>query len=134
MKIKTITFFVTLLLTAVMLSSCSSYDDPGLNANQDKSPSPAKFLKRSQTDAIKIVNGLSKSSKPSSRSNDEDLVSHEKMVDVSNVQAICSKKSRSGSTDTLIHVINYTDNQGFVLVSANAETEPILAIIDNGFF
>ena len=47
------------------------------------------------------------------------------------MSVIENMSSRSG-TDTLIYAINFTDNQGYVLVSANKETAPILAVIDKG--
>lgn len=44
--------------------------------------------------------------------------------------------TRSGEAieDTLIYVFNFSDNQGFAVVSANRSTEGLLAITESGFY
>ncbi len=39
-----------------------------------------------------------------------------------------------GKTDTLLYVFDYTDNNGFAVVSASTTTEPLLALIDQGSY
>lgn len=36
--------------------------------------------------------------------------------------------------DTLIYVVNFSNNNGFVLVAADKRTEPIFAVVDEGNF
>ncbi len=53
-----------------------------------------------------------------------------RMVDRTNISVISTPNSRSGLNDTLIYLINYTDNQGFAAISAVKCESPILAVID----
>jgi hypothetical protein len=55
-------------------------------------------------------------------------------VDENNVSIVCGRSSRSTSTDTLLYAVNYSDGQGFVLVSAPESVEPIIAITESGTF
>ena len=53
-------------------------------------------------------------------------------VDRTNISVISAPNSRSGLNDTLIYLINYTDDQGFAAISAIKCESPILAVIDEG--
>lgn len=56
-------------------------------------------------------------------------------VDRSTIKAIVSTVTRSGNgVDTLLYVINYKDNNGFAVVSANKATEGLLAVTENGSY
>lgn len=56
-------------------------------------------------------------------------------VDKVNVRVICGSKTRSNSlnaSDTLIYVVNYEDNEGFAIISANRGTEALLGVTEMG--
>jgi len=54
-------------------------------------------------------------------------------IDPNNVVVLGSKAaSRSGASDTAIYVVNFGDNKGYAVVSANKECTPLLAMTDNG--
>lgn len=56
-------------------------------------------------------------------------------VDRENVRVICKNKTRansSNSLDTLIYVVNYADNEGFAIISANLGTEALLGVTEIG--
>lgn len=118
---KTIKGFIALSLLAVSLCGCSS-DEPGLKINEPDNA--ANVYKRSVQDAIEIASQYSAQASKLSRS-------ASLKVDKSNVSAIVSTTSRSLS-DTLMYAVNFEDNNGYMIISANKATEPILAIIDNG--
>lgn len=132
---KTFNIFKYFALIALFGAStaCSS-DEPTLKIDNGSDPQNPNFIKRTPEQAIKLVRSLSENNKPASRS-DESALQYNKVVDESSLQIIGNAKSRSGEpTDTLIYAVNYSNNDGFVLVSANANTEPILAIVDKGSF
>jgi len=116
-----------------VLTACSS-DEPILYQNNNSEKTNPKYIKRTPEQAIQLVRSLSENNQPASRS-DESAMKYSKVVDESSLQIIGNIKSRSGEPgDTLIYAVNYSNNDGFVLVSANANTEPILAIVDKGSF
>ncbi len=43
-------------------------------------------------------------------------------------------RSRTGDADTTMYVVNYPENDGFAVVSANTATEGLLAVTENGHF
>ncbi len=54
-------------------------------------------------------------------------------VDMNNIEYVTNRTTRSdGSQDTLLYVINYENEQGFCVVSANNNTEGLLAVTDQG--
>ncbi|MBQ5605769.1 MAG: C10 family peptidase [Prevotella sp.] len=44
------------------------------------------------------------------------------------------RMSRSNEKDTLLYVFNYENNQGFAVVSANKNTDALLAVTDSGYY
>lgn len=55
-------------------------------------------------------------------------------IDYSNIQYIATPTSRGVQGDTLIYVINFTDNQGFALVSVPKSADAVLALVENGTY
>jgi len=54
-------------------------------------------------------------------------------IDRSNVIVLGAKSaSRSGAVDTSLYVVNFGDDSGFAVVTADKELTPILAMTDNG--
>lgn len=51
---------------------------------------------------------------------------------LSNVTILGTNSSRYGTNDTVLYIVEYDDNQGFAIIAANREVEPILAVIDEG--
>lgn len=44
------------------------------------------------------------------------------------------RNSRSGDADTLMYVVNYSDNSGFALISANRRLPELLAVTESGYY
>ncbi len=59
-----------------------------------------------------------------------------KTVEMSNYKIICSssRKIKDNQADTLLYVFNYEDQRGFAIVSANKETEGLLAMTESGSY
>ena len=57
-----------------------------------------------------------------------------KVVDIDNIEVVTSSATRSGGEggDTLLYIVNYADNNGFAVVSANRNTEGLLAVTEQG--
>lgn len=118
---KKILFFATFVV--MLLSGCSS-NEPEMPTL--KNAESASVQIRSIDDAVSIANQFAALSAKTGARSASDL-----RVDMSSIETICSRNSRSGN-DTLMYAINYEDNNGFILVSANRATTPILAVIDKG--
>ena len=86
--------------------------------------------KRSLAEALEIAQeAISLLGTQQSRSGDI------RTVDMKNVQYLSSNKnSRSQNDDTLLYVINYVDNKGFAVVSANPNTEGLIAVTEKGTY
>ena len=50
------------------------------------------------------------------------------------VKCITASQAVPSCGDTLMYVVNYTDNQGFAVVSASRNTEELLAVTENGHY
>ncbi|MDE6266448.1 MAG: Spi family protease inhibitor, partial [Muribaculaceae bacterium] len=109
------------IILAALFTGCSS-DEPKLDFCDNELSNV--MSKRTIDDAISIADQYASNVGSSSRST-------ALKVDKSNISAIVSTTSRALS-DTLMYVVNYEDNNGYLIISASKATEPILAIIDSG--
>lgn len=55
-------------------------------------------------------------------------------IDKGNTKIIKNTLTRSGNSDTLLYIINYVDGKGFAVVSANKNTEGLLAVTEEGTY
>lgn len=56
-------------------------------------------------------------------------------ADINNVDIITSSLTRSsGSNDTLLYIVNYEDNNGFAVISANKDADALLAVTEQGSY
>lgn len=121
--------FLTLcmaILAGPCLCSCS--DDAHEDIDNSK---PNTYTSvRSVEEAINIAN------RAAGMTASQDTRSASRTVDTQNdVVIISSKSTRSaGGTDTLLYVVNYSDGQGFAVISAQRSTEGLLAVTENGTF
>lgn len=111
-----------LLATSILFFSCAEqFEYQPVDEAQNKA-NVSQI--RSVDQAIEIANEFLSVGSVGSRSNSE--------IKVSNV--ILSDITRSAGADTLIYALDIEDNNGFVLVAAPKNVEPILAVIDEGSF
>lgn len=120
------------LLLATLLCGCSS-DEPieGKDAPVNKSVESI-LCKRTVKDAIEIasnaVSVLDDNSATSSRGNC-------RTVDPTTpIFAVRNMLSRSSKSDTLLYVVNYSDNNGFAIIPALKSMPEILAVSESGYF
>lgn len=114
--------FISLLVISAILFSCSEEpDNPPVIDVQD---SQQTTQIRSIDQAIEIANTFLAAGSVSSRSN----------ANLKAANVIMSNASRSSAGDTLIYALDIEDNNGFVLVAAPKNVDPILAVIDEGSF
>lgn len=111
------------ILNFVLFSCTTEYEF----VNQETSTAIPKLAKRSLTEALEIAQDATSLFGAESRS--EEL----RRIDMDNIQYVCSVgKSRSQVDDTLLYVVNYADNSGFAVVSANPGTAGLLAVTEAG--
>ena len=115
------------LLPALFAVSCSQ-SEPPTNLNEDSEPTDqtVNYQLRTEAEVISLAQSLVPEGENLSRS-------EKKVVDKSNVIKISSHKSRN-SDEPLMYAVNYENNDGYVLISANRNVTPILGIIDSGTF
>ncbi len=58
--------------------------------------------------------------------------SRDASVSVDQINYITSRASRSNDEDTLIYIVNFSDNKGFAILSAIDENDPVYAVTDYG--
>ena len=116
------------LLLALSLFSCANEEPIKLDSQSSPDDAIASGIdinRRSGEEAIALAKAMTNQLYPQS------AVSRSSDVTVS-LEAITTPNSRGTDADTLIYVVNYEDNQGYVLVSAPRHATPILAVVDKG--
>lgn len=114
-----LTRLLPLILLVWMVTSCSQ--ESLVVENQQGERLTAN---RSVAEAIDLANGLVSHSR-SEKS---------KMVDESSIQVITNHNTRSNDADTLMYVVSYKDNEGFVIIAAPYNVTPIVALVDHGSY
>lgn len=109
-----------LIAFGLILTGCSNGDAP-LNPAEIQSQKPTSVV-RSQEEAVQIA---------IAHMNDRNNGSRALSYAVADVSIVSKNRSRT-NPDTLIYIINFTDDQGFALVSAAMSGEEILGYADEG--
>lgn len=55
-----------------------------------------------------------------------------RMANPLNVFPLSERNNARSESDTILYIVEYDNNQGFAVISANREAEPVLAVVDNG--
>ncbi len=118
---------VYFLLPTLFAVSCSQ-NDPLLDEqdfiNPDISSLDSQF--RTEDEVIFLAQSLVSNGSNLSRS-------ETKQVDKSKIICISSHNSRA-TDEPLMYAVNFTDEQGYALISANRDVTPVLGIVDSGSF
>lgn len=125
---KTTNLFKTLcILCTVFISSCSSEFQEMLTLKSEESTKKALFT-RTYNEAIDIAQKAIK------LLDDENKTRSTVSRKIKDTQYILKRaETRStNSSDTLMYVFNFEDNAGFAIVSANPQTEGLIAITETG--
>lgn len=121
--------FIKFLALAFVAVACSSpADEPMLVQEEPFGESLAETISgptRSQQEAVSVAkNAINRLFTANSRSG--------ATKEIASVKAIVSTMSRSNISDTLIYVVNFADENGFVMVSAPRTADEILAVVETG--
>lgn len=121
------TSFLLAVIASAIIASCSEDSTPVL----DESASTSEVLseKRTFEEALQIAK-----SSISMIEEDEGVTrggQGGRTIDLDRSRVVGSGATRAdGTTDTLFYVFNFTDEQGFAVVSANKATEGLLAVTE----
>ncbi len=115
-----------LLLGVVLFSSCTDRNPILTTSDEDFIITKVALDEiRSIDDAIVIaLDVASINSQPSSRND----------VSIANVVVVNQASNSRSSEDTLFYAVNYTNERGYALISANRNCDPVLAVVENGEF
>lgn len=115
---------IAIIILNLVLFSCTTEHELIYQENSTTHPKPTK---RSLSEALEIAQDATSLFNTQARS--QEL----RTIDMKNIQYLCmDRKSRSQSGDTLLYVINYADNNGFAVVSANPNTAGLIAVTEKG--
>ena len=124
---KFLSFVLPVALPAVLLMSCSS-DEPEIKQyNNSTEVLTHKVSLQDALDRSKVFWDGMTSDKPSTRSRN--------FADIESVEYISSSSStrtRSGAADTIFYLVNYKNEKGFMLLSADDRMLPVYAMSDEG--
>lgn len=117
------------IATAILLVSCTTekyYDE--VEQQEFKSLS---FNKRSYAEALEIANDAISML-------GDDAVTRggfpRKIDERHGVKYITNTITRSGTSDTLLYIFNYEGEEGYAVVSANKNTDGLLAVTESGSY
>lgn len=113
-----------LLLLPLLMWSCAQDDAPLMPDAEAPAEAIASHI-RSAADVLGIAAKAAEMKASTSRSG-------EVRVDAKSLFAIHANDSRSDSSDPLMYAVDFEDNEGFVIISAPKDVEPILFIADEG--
>lgn len=116
---KQLNFILAIVIAAIAFGACSN------ELGGEFSPQMAKT--RPQSEAIEIAkNAYNNFYEKANRGNTS--------IDIDNIIPISERTSRGKSGDTLLYVINFADDGGFALVSAQEISKELIGISDEGHY
>lgn len=119
-----------LFYLAVLLSACSQPDmiqETSMEANKQGESSMRSF-----DEALEIAQGgirMLEDAEPTRMSSTRRTFN---LVD--GVKYVTSQQTRTGDTDTLMYVFNFSDEKGYAIVSADRRMEGLLAVTESGYY
>lgn len=121
MNKKLIKFILPTVLFTVVLAGCfsCSNQDPLDDLKTQDSEKLLRTREDAKEEAVKAMGALKSESRHSSRKN------------MSGLNVITLNQSRSDNKG-ILYIVEFPEDEGFVVVSANPECEPVLAIIEQG--
>lgn len=132
--------FLTITSLSLSFISCSSeydIDNEGSTVAQKGLSAGFNTDTRSYEEALTIAqNSISmvESSDNQTRSTSKHRSINEKGGVFTVSSSSTSTRTGNAANDTLLYVFNFNDDQGFAVVSANRNTEGLLAVTESGFY
>ncbi len=124
---------VKIILTGSLLALCSCQQEPDVTAIEERPPAERcapSSRSRSMEEAVEIAVNAAQTL---DRSRDRSRAGG-RTASVSDVKVITDGESRSGEADSLLYVVNFDNNEGFVLVPAPRIEKEVLAVVDEGAY
>lgn len=118
------------IVTAIAMAGCTNEEPLSIPQNNaDHTSQNTVARSRSIDEVIELANNLAAGIRPNSRSN-QRIASRRDAV-----CAIGTPSSRSGGiADTLLYAVNFDNGQGYALIAAPENVDPIIGIVDEGEF
>ncbi len=114
---------------ALMMISCSSYDEPIDVGRKQSNQTICEDGSITIDEAVRIADKFLRGSNPSRSAS----LSVSKVSAITESNELASKVSKI-QNDTVAYIVNYTSDEGFVIVSSKRISNPILAYSDKGNF
>lgn len=124
---------VKIILTGSLLAFCSCQQEPDVAAIEERAPAERRApssRSRSMEEAVEIAVNAAQTL---DRSRDRSRAGV-RTASVSDVKVITDGESRSGEVDSLLYVVNFDNDEGFVLVPAPRIEKEVLAVVDEGSY
>lgn len=115
--------FILTLANVLLLCGCTNREEPVVPLNDEGESQEVQI--RTPAEALAIA------AQYCNATGENDSRSEGRTVGGNSISVIQGTESR-GVSDTLMYAVDFADNEGFMIVSANKAVEPILAIIDKG--
>lgn len=113
------------------ITSCTTNDEDMFDNTLPREFKTSRF--RSYDEALNVAK--SAASMVDEKDGKSRGTSSERTINtISGVKVVTTPGSRSASPDTLMYVFNFDNNEGFAVVSAVPESEPLLAVTESGYY
>lgn len=114
---------------AIAITGCTTDNEPLCDAVSEQTTTNNNV--RTMDEAIEIANHMASVFQVPNARHHRSVVAGDNAVEI-----LGSHMSRSGMspTDTLIYIVNYADEQGFAIIAAPTNIEPIIGITEQGTF
>lgn len=125
---KATAIFMIALIISTAISSCNESDMPAVTFSQKEQFNNLSSKTRSFDEAFAVAEkALYFLDRNNSRTQNRTIVSNKAFAILNKTHS-----SRNNSSDTLLYVINYDNNEGFAVVSASKHTPALLAVTESG--
>lgn len=121
-------------LASLLLFSCSVENELGHSTEDDITASYTVTQEEAQIIVQSLLDEISFVSSTKGTENNLREISGINVLRRNTIQTRSGTDEIPADLDTLMYVVNFSDDNGFALVAADKRTEPVFAIIDKGNF
>lgn len=125
--------FSLILMLALILCACANEDDYNLPNDSEVAESFSITLDEAAGIALDFATAMRAGEQTRSGENEVLSVHNVQPLRSGNITTRSEISDTEISIDTLLYVVNFSNEQGFALVAADKRTTPIYAIADSGF-
>lgn len=118
---------ISFLLFVIVVTASNCTDDSKFENYTNNTEQKESYI-RTKEEAFRIAD----QAKDMLFNQSETRSGQSRIVDKESLQVICNSKTRSNTSDTLIYIVNYADNEGFAIIPAIQGTDELLGIAEMG--